>query len=445
MSNLNAIVSKLVLEDLELGNGTVSVPTSTGGTRTGTKLNASGIPLKTGAGTAGEAFTTLATDIDAALAWLKGVATGARDGLMSSADKSKLDSIESGANNYTLTKAGVESVLTGAITSHTHSYLPLTGGTLTGGLSGTSAAFSGTLTAGAGSSVLSGNVATNSYFGVGRASVDGLLASAGSASQFLADATVGDFLFRVENSAKAFRFGPSGGANSWATLNSTGFGVGTTSPGERLEVQAGTVRALIQSTTAGSNAGYRLGAKNPSGAATLTAGYYFRAADVQANSYLSLSADDANDQFIVTRAGNVGIGTTNPDAGGLHLKKATGYARVTVETGANNDETSIMFTGGSGSIGTMAAFGPSTASGPGFAANMLTISNFVNNSGFISFHTNTGGTLAERMRILNAGTIFVGNSAAPGSNPSGGGYFYAEGGALKWRGSSGTVTTIANA
>ena len=35
---------------------------------------------------------------------------------------------------YTLTKAKVEAVLTGAITSHTHSYLPLSGGTLTGKL-----------------------------------------------------------------------------------------------------------------------------------------------------------------------------------------------------------------------------------------------------------------------------------------------------------------------
>ena len=38
--------------------------------------------------------------------------------------------------------------------------------------------------------------------------------------------------------------------------------------------------------------------------------------------------------------------------------------------------------------------------------------------------------------IANANTV-------PNSNPSGGGILYAEGGALKWRGSSGTVTTIA--
>jgi hypothetical protein len=42
--------------------------------------------------------------------------------------------------------------------------------------------------------------------------------------------------------------------------------------------------------------------------------------------------------------------------------------------------------------------------------------------------------------------VFVANSTAvPGSNPTGGGYLYVESGALKYRGSSGTVTTIAPA
>lgn len=40
--------------------------------------------------------------------------------------------------------------------------------------------------------------------------------------------------------------------------------------------------------------------------------------------------------------------------------------------------------------------------------------------------------------IANAATV-------PASNPTGGGILYCEGGALKYRGSSGTVTTIANA
>jgi len=44
------------------------------------------------------------------------------------------------------------------------------------------------------------------------------------------------------------------------------------------------------------------------------------------------------------------------------------------------------------------------------------------------------------------GVVGVGNATTPpASNPTGGGVLYAEGGALKWRGSSGTVTTIAAA
>jgi hypothetical protein len=42
-------------------------------------------------------------------------------------------------------------------------------------------------------------------------------------------------------------------------------------------------------------------------------------------------------------------------------------------------------------------------------------------------------------------TLHLGNATAPSANPSGGGVLYVEGGALKYRGSSGTVTTIANA
>jgi hypothetical protein len=44
------------------------------------------------------------------------------------------------------------------------------------------------------------------------------------------------------------------------------------------------------------------------------------------------------------------------------------------------------------------------------------------------------------------GAVFIGNrTTAPTANPVGGGILYAEAGALKWRGSGGTTTTIANA
>jgi hypothetical protein len=54
--------------------------------------------------------------------------------------------------------------------------------------------------------------------------------------------------------------------------------------------------------------------------------------------------------------------------------------------------------------------------------------------------TPTGGA------VPGSGIVYIANAATvPASNPTGGGVLYVEGGALKYRGSSGTVTTIAAA
>jgi len=52
---------------------------------------------------------------------------------------------------------------------------------------------------------------------------------------------------------------------------------------------------------------------------------------------------------------------------------------------------------------------------------------------------------AVLMRVTKDAWIGLANSTAPSANLSGGGYIYVESGALKYRGSSGTVTTIAAA
>jgi hypothetical protein len=59
-------------------------------------------------------------------------------------------------------------------------------------------------------------------------------------------------------------------------------------------------------------------------------------------------------------------------------------------------------------------------------------------SGNMLIKTSTAGTSA-------AGVLGLGNATAPTSSPAGMGQLYVEGGALKYRGSSGTVTTIAAA
>jgi hypothetical protein len=57
--------------------------------------------------------------------------------------------------------------------------------------------------------------------------------------------------------------------------------------------------------------------------------------------------------------------------------------------------------------------------------------------------TNLGNQLW--FKVENSGQMYLANTADPGVNPGTGGYLFVVGGALKWRGSSGTVTTIANA
>lgn len=70
-------------------------------------------------------------------------------------------------------------------------------------------------------------------------------------------------------------------------------------------------------------------------------------------------------------------------------------------------------------------------------------------SGFVElFRSDQSGNLMVGMSTAatsSAKTLHLANGTAPTANPTGGGVLYVEAGALKYRGSSGTVTTIANA
>jgi hypothetical protein len=89
----------------------------------------------------------------------------------------------------------------------------------------------------------------------------------------------------------------------------------------------------------------------------------------------------------------------------------------------------------------------------------------LNPNGSFRFYTAPSGTAGNAISFTQAltldadGNLLLGGTATPGakvmyianattvpaSNPTGGGVLYVEAGALKYRGSSGTVTTIANA
>ena len=66
-------------------------------------------------------------------------------------------------------------------------------------------------------------------------------------------------------------------------------------------------------------------------------------------------------------------------------------------------------------------------------------------SAYISFSSVSGGAQREHMKILASTHIFIKDTLGTPPTPSGGGYLYVDSGALKFKGSSGTVTTVAAA
>lgn len=89
----------------------------------------------------------------------------------------------------------------------------------------------------------------------------------------------------------------------------------------------------------------------------------------------------------------------------------------------------------------------STATVPSINANRSDTSSGIGGvSGTVSLIAGSleGLTLHNGAGSSTGTVLFVPNlTTAPSANPTGGGYLYSEAGALKWRGSSGTVTTIA--
>ena len=101
--------------------------------------------------------------------------------------------------------------------------------------------------------------------------------------------------------------------------------------------------------------------------------------------------------------------------------------------------------------------------GQSFKTGAVVSSNITSGSlseGYIKFQTSTSNVLTDRMFIDNAGNVGIGvstfgtsaakvlglaNATAPSTSPAGMGQLYVESGALKFRGSSGTITTIAAA
>ena len=247
-------------------------------------------------------------------------------------------------------------------------------------------------------------------------------------------------------------FGIAGTAATAMTLNSTGLGVGVASPAFKLDI-AGS----IQTT-----ADVRI---KKTGSDTFASGpfVYLNSGDGSGNgSALQLNAANGLDiwnstggvwsrRMTVDIGGNVGIGVT-PSAwlsslSALQVKGVSGlYGAGSSEFGSVQN---CFYNASSQWIyGTTAASGRYAISSgvhqwfnapSGTAGNAITFTQAMTLDavGNLLIGLATAGTTAAK-------TIQIANGTAPTANVTGG-QLYVEAGALKYRGSSGTVTTIANA
>lgn len=163
-------------------------------------------------------------------------------------------------------------------------------------------------------------------------------------------------------------------------------------------------------------------------------------------------------------AGSVGIGTTNPQTK-LHVVGSADQLRV--QGAVNDDAVLSMLPSGSAVYSWLRFYNAAGSTNAAIVCNGgTTLYLQTPAGGDLYYQTGSGGAhywtinSVEKMRLDTsgnlglgtasfgtsaAGVIGIANGTAPTTSPAGMGQLYVEAGALKYRGSSGTVTTIAAA
>jgi hypothetical protein len=224
----------------------------------------------------------------------------------------------------------------------------------------------------------------------------------------------------ARSSEQVNEFSGSNGGSKWFVVDNlnTRVGIGTT-PSQKLHVLTGANQyGLFVSD------GTREGGLIPSSA---TGGLILYNSVAQPIGIWTNNAE----RMRIDASGRVLVGTTNTSG------------RVTVESATNQ----IALTPGDSRKVALFNYEDSTFNigvEDGYGVTALA---FRNNSAERMRIDQNGNVLIGMTAVTNSSTktLHMANAAAPTSNPSGGGVLYVESGALKYRGSSGTVTTIANA
>jgi hypothetical protein len=149
---------------------------------------------------------------------------------------------------------------------------------------------------------------------------------------------------------------------------------------------------------------------------------------------------------------STGLGVGTSPAVLLDIQSASAVIRATSSTGTNTSFAAFANTGGAVRVGA------ENSAGGGLFTGSSAYSAVLGTTGAYSAHIGTNGNV--RVTVDSSGNVGVGvstfgtsaakvlglaNATAPTTSPAGMGQLYVEAGALKYRGSSGTITTIAAA
>ena len=236
--------------------------------------------------------------------------------------------------------------------------------------------------------------------------------------------------------------------NRLLTLNSTGLGVGV-SPAYKLDVAGtGNFQQLRVSNTSATN----IGLVNTTSGLT----YSLYSANTVSNGFNGFGIFNGTSYDLQIVSGNVGIGVA-PSAWSAFKSLQVGFASIGGYAGSDSIFAANLFFDGTDfkyiSTSTAALYrqvggahqwstvSSGTAGTIATLTRVMTIdtnSNLNINTGNLGIGVSTFGTSAAKV-------LGLANATAPSTSPAGMGQLYVEAGALKFRGSSGTITTIAAA
>ena len=274
---------------------------------------------------------------------------------------------------------------------------------------------------------------TNTQFYVGSSFAKIENKAGASASFVMADTTDSATIKNVASSIAFMNSGTEG-----MRLTSTGLGVGTSSPGAKLDVVTGSTNRLRVSETSSN-----LYFDSLNAAASGWAPQYSRATTF---SWLTAASGAPSVALTLDSSGNLGLGVT-PSAWGSNYKafqnpagSSAAYQTLSVAYTQNAYDSGVgawkyLNTGAAGLYNQSAGSHVWYTATSGTAGNAITFTQALTLSAagnlLLGGTTDPGGTKV----------LYIANGTVPGT-PTAGGVLYVESGALKYKGSSGTVTTL---